>query len=674
MAATNTNTSVPATNAPTTAAPVAVPGAPQTFQSASLYVGDLHPETDEAALFQLFQTIGHVAHIRVCRDHTTRRSLGYAYVNFSNEKDADRAINTYNFHEIKGRACRIMWSQRDPSARKSGLGNIFVKNLPEGFENKNLYDVFSEFGNILSCKVAMDETGKSKGYGYVHFETGEEAQKAIEKLNGGTLIVGIFVKRQDRAGQADWTNLYAKQFPESWDEEKLKAVFGEHGAIASVVINRDAEGKSKRFGFVNFTDHEGAQKALDALNNRVMPDDEAAGTTFTLYVNRHQKKVERSREISARMATLNLERASKYQGMNLYVKNIDDSISDEFFRETFAKFGTITSARIMRDPADNTSKGFGFVCYSTPEDASRAVSEMNNQVLKSKPIVVTLHQRKDQRKAHLAATYNNPNALRFQQPAMGGIPYGIPPIYGVPGNQPPGAYGNRNFSYPQNFAGQPRGQPRAMQQGFPNRGPAPGGYMQNGPYMQYQGMQMPQNAMNNQNNFNRMKGQPLPQNAAAPRGAIPGRGMPQQMQPGRGMPQQMQQGGRPMQNMPMQAAGRQNGNIRFSNQVRNQPGPNMQPMMAVPANQQVQYMQPMGNGLDEVALANADPTEQKQILGERLYHLIGQQEPERAGKITGMLLEMDTSELLNLIVDNAALSSKIEEAITVLSNSASAQQ
>jgi len=48
MAATNTTTNVPTANAPSIAVPpVAVPGAPQTFQSASLYVGDLHPETDE---------------------------------------------------------------------------------------------------------------------------------------------------------------------------------------------------------------------------------------------------------------------------------------------------------------------------------------------------------------------------------------------------------------------------------------------------------------------------------------------------------------------------------------------------------------------------------------------------------------------------------------------------
>ena len=93
-------------------------------------------------------------------------------------------MDTMNYSLIKGRPCRIMWSQRDPALRKTGSGNVFIKNLDPSIDNKALHDTFSAFGNILSCKIALDETGHSKGYGFVHYDTEEAATTAIQKVNG----------------------------------------------------------------------------------------------------------------------------------------------------------------------------------------------------------------------------------------------------------------------------------------------------------------------------------------------------------------------------------------------------------------------------------------------------------------------------------------------------------
>merc|ERR1719412_3548671 len=70
--------------------------------------------------------------------------------------------------------------------------------------------------------------------------------------------------------------------------------------------------------------------------------------------------------------------------------------------------------------------------------------------------------------------------------------------------------------------------------------------------------------------------------------------------------------------------------------------------------------------LTATRLAKAPPQEQKQMLGERLFPLIQRQHANLAGKITGMLLEIDNSELLHMLEDQASLQGKVEEAVTVL--------
>ena len=426
----------------------AAPGGNAQTHSASLYVGELDPSVTEAMLFELFVTIGQVASIRVCRDAVTRRSLGYAYVNYNNTADGERALEELNYTVIKGRPCRIMWSQRDPLLRKTGAGNVFIKNLDGAIDNKALHDTFSAFGNILSCKVAQDEFGNSKGYGFVHYETAEAATAAIKHVNGMLLnekkvFVGHHVPRKDRESKfeemkANFTNIYVKNIESEVTDVEFHELFEKYGDTTSTAIQRDDSGKSKGFGFVNYVKHEAASAAVEALHDKDFHGQ-------NLYVGRAQKKHEREEELRKQHEAARVEKASKYQGVNLYVKNLHDDIDDEKLREIFSAVGTITSAKVMRDSGSERadegsekdekenkklengdsdeqksedkdekkeaksgkkqpgkSRGFGFVCFSNADEATKAVTEFHGKMVHDKPLYVALAQRKDVRKGQVS--------------------------------------------------------------------------------------------------------------------------------------------------------------------------------------------------------------------------------------------------------------------------------
>lgn len=258
-------------------------------------------------------------------------------------------MEALNYTPLFDRPIRIMPSNRDPSTRLSGKGNIFIKNLDAAIDNKALFETFSSFGTILSCKVATDVTGRSKGYGFVQFEKEESAQTAIDKLNrmlmnDKQVFVGHFIRRQERARDENaptprFTNVYVKNLPKEIGEDELRKTFGKFGSISSAVVMRDQSGNSRCFGFVNFECSEAAAGAVEKMHGISLGDD-------VLFVGRAQKKSEREEELRRKFEQERINRFEKSQGANLYLKNLDDSVDDEKLKEMFTEFGSVTSSKV----------------------------------------------------------------------------------------------------------------------------------------------------------------------------------------------------------------------------------------------------------------------------------------------------------------------------------------
>jgi polyadenylate-binding protein len=438
--------------------------------------------------------------------------------------------------------------------------------LNKDITNKQLYDTCSDIGDIKSVRIPVDQEGHSKGYGYVQFESEKDAEVAIARLNGlliegSKVTVAAYIPRAERIKSTEltFTNVFVKNVPLDWDQAKFVEVCSQFGTVTSPFFPTNEEGKGKGFAFANFATPEMAKKAVEGL-----PEVDV-GEKDKIWAGRALKKSELVRIRYNQKRQRQQELDAKNPNVNLYVKHLAETVTDEVLKEAFSKFGTITSARVMKD-TKGIPRGFGFVCFSQREEAAQAISGMHGEELHGKPLYVALHQRKEERLRKQRMESRN---HAFMYPNMPNMPMRFPPNY--PMMMPP----------------------VQMQQMF---------------------------QMFNQHQL---------------------------------QTQQHQQPGRRMQQMRGNFRGVSHGHGRV-NQHKQQQKPQPAKPQQQPQQQQ-QQQQPQQSKLTAHLLASSSEADKRKLIGEQLYPQVYKIHAPQAGKITGMLLEMETSELFHLFDDQAAL-------------------
>jgi len=549
------------------------------------------------------------------RDQTTGKSRGFAFVNFIYPRDADIARQYAQNEKLGRKHIRIMFKRnvRDlpPEA------NIFVKNLDRNVIVKDLQALFSQIGPVLSTHIATNSEGISLGYGYVQFEKVEDAKKAIDQLQNqkvkeNEIVLSPYVPKDKRTDTAQRRNIYVKNLPENKSEQEItkliQDLFGKHGEIETTFLKKHPS-ENKYSAFVCFASQETAQKAVEDVskNAPVFP-----GCSEPLYVNWHQAKAERTRELKS-------QHQHQQNETNLFVKNLNAEVTENDLKSAFQRFGQITSIACKDWTSNDSQKKarMGYINFNNADDSRRALTEgpdleeIKNLFVNSKPYI-GLHQGKDKRREYLHSQMKWKQQQATVAKMMGGFPMG--PMGDMTGRRFPPL--NQQVRMPMNRGPRPH-----TGMWNENRGPSQrggrGGFRPHGnrPMGQHQQQNPSHVPRFNQNQPN--AGKPL---GPGPKGPV----QTQQLQP---------------QPTPVQTSGGMT-------------------------------VQNLRTKLPE--FLNLDDNKQRQILGELLFPLVlGTAGNDLAPKITGMLIDLsvlEVTEILEFLENPELLAERVHEAKELIQN------
>ncbi|KAA0705413.1 ELAV-like protein 3 Hu-antigen C [Triplophysa tibetana] len=291
------------------------------------------------------------------------QSLGYGFVNYVDPNDADKAINTLNGLKLQTKTIKVSYAR--PSSASIRDANLYVSGLPKTMGQKDMEQLFSQYGRIITSRILVDQVtvhlvivrvltlrrclsgaGISRGVGFIRFDKRNEAEEAIKGLNGQKplgaaepITVKFANNPSQKTGQALLTQLYQ---------------------TAARRYTGPLHHQTQRFRLDNLLNASYGVKRFSPITIDSMTS--LAGVNLT---------------------------GPTGAGWCIFVYNLSPEADESVLWQLFGPFGAVTNVKVIRDFTTNKCKGFGFVTMTNYDEAAMAIASLNGYRLGDRVLQVS---------------------------------------------------------------------------------------------------------------------------------------------------------------------------------------------------------------------------------------------------------------------------------------------
>jgi len=363
----------------------------------NLIVNYLPQTVDEDELSTMFSECGMIEAVKVIRDGKSQISRGFAFVKFVDRESADKAMKKYTGFKMGRKTLRVSLSR--PAGEETRETNLLIENIPESWDDANLYQQFQVYGQIITHRVVKNLEGQSRCRAYVRYNLKTEAEDAITALHGvnvggaDDLVVRFadppVVRATPELISKKNTRTAAQPYPSPARtprdlpystlphvREAGRDPYMEHQVPPSRAIVRPAPNRPPR------------SKLLPHMPNDPAVREKGHPAAWGSWGEFASPAV--NPEMSMSTGVVAESHKSSYdpeKGWCVFVFNLPPTATNETLYQLFSKFGAINSVKPVVDKNEKC-KGYGFVHMVNYEDACRSIQSLEGTPMHGKALQV----------------------------------------------------------------------------------------------------------------------------------------------------------------------------------------------------------------------------------------------------------------------------------------------